>query len=310
MVSGGKIRVSVLKEDPAREKHWYLPWLAAFAINIAILLFLAATIGARVDYGSPVPNKTIPIVIIAAEQAAAALPRTPKAPEVPAETPVVVDTEPVREPVQAEIPPPPLPISERQPDLAPELAEAIGAGARSFDLPDIALPEGQGGGPTGVVAIYCPQIFSDPDKAAECAGRDIRSGWQRTNEDWSTIAGSLLRGGVNVPRVPLYGPDWRDPLGPNETYYEAQDLSVILGPKIARAVEDERKGRWLKEGQQGVFQMTNPTTQSASNYGIGTPYYLESWEPTWAQREDPSISLRDLERLKRDYDNGGDSGEE
>jgi hypothetical protein len=263
----------------------------------------------RIEFGTPVPDNAIPVIILAAEQADLRPENEAPLPEEPVEE--EIEPEQVRdEIVEEEIPPPPpQPEPEPQPEPDPEaeeptLEEELANGATSFALPEVALPEGEGGGPSGVVAIFCPDLFDDPDKAAECAGRDVRSGWERTDEDWSGIVQALRRGGVNVPDSPAYGPDWREPLAPNETYYEPQDLAAIVGAKRARQIELARKGRWLKEGQEGTFQRTNPVTQSNSNFGIGTPYFLESWQPTWSQREDPSVSTQDLEELKEYYDSG------
>jgi len=84
---------------------------------------------------------------------------------------------------------------------------------QAIPLPSVDLPVGETAaipGQSGVVAIFCPDEFTNEDKQQECAGRtEIRSGWRpgASGENWDE-ATRLLRqerrgGGVgNAP--PLY----------------------------------------------------------------------------------------------------------
>ncbi len=100
-------------------------------------------------------------------------------------------------------------------DVEPVFGSRAGrlAGARSR-LPIVELPqiEGQGSAPgavagaSGVVAIFCEEQFSDPNKIAECAGRvQILSGWRPgdSGEDYSRavelIREAQRRGRGNQP---------------------------------------------------------------------------------------------------------------
>ena len=208
-------------------------------------------------------------------------------------------------------PPPPPPPAERLAEEAedpyagltgPEIDELY---KRRNQIPQVALPEGQAGGISGVVAIFCDDVFTNDDKIQECAGRgDIRSGWRRTSEDWSGITASLRRGGVNVPGgSPYAGPGRGGDLGENETYYEPVDQGLIIGPKLARKLENERKFRDLQDERAGVMLVTDPLEDSLSNTGGGVPNYIQDqWEPSWTLRDDPVLDQATIEELERQRD--------
>jgi hypothetical protein len=81
----------------------------------------------------------------------------------------------------------------------------LGAAVPSIALPEVDAGEGR---PDGVVGVDCYRIFDGQrEKALECAGRDILSGWRaevaNLGEDWDRFAAEL---GTGRRRSIRYGP--------------------------------------------------------------------------------------------------------
>ena len=176
-------------------------------------------------------------------------------------------------------------------------------GRRSFILPRVqlptagapvaALPEGQATtlpGQSGVVAIFCPEEFrNNPDKIEECAGRtEIRSGWRpgASGEDFSKAA-RLLR---KNRETGFTGQNAGGQFSPEETrrFLEAQRRRALQDPRrSAGAIND----LGTTFGEQG-----NNAASNRPNIGP------RPVEPSWTLREDPNLSAKDLERLRRDLE--------
>ncbi|WP_306253352.1 hypothetical protein [Parvularcula sp. IMCC14364] len=224
---------------------------------------------------------------------------------------VVAEPEPELEIVETYQPYVPPPAAEPEPEVdysnltGPEIDALY---AQQSALPDVSLPDVGGDGSSGVVAIFCPEQFDNRDKAEECAGREILSGWTRTTEDWSGITSALRRGGVSVPdETGQYGPGWRGALAENEEYYERRDLGLIIGRDAARRLEQQRGYEQLKQASVGTEATTDATAQSLDNLGAAVPCYVDdcNWEPSWTITQDPNIDTDTVERIMRE----GDSGE-
>ncbi|MEM9810495.1 MAG: hypothetical protein AAF788_04645 [Pseudomonadota bacterium] len=85
-------------------------------------------------------------------------------------------------------------------DSAPDedLGEQVTAARAGVTVPSVALPDVDAGEgrPEGIVGVDCYELFSgDEDKALECAGRVILSGWRAEiadlDSDWDRFAGEL-----------------------------------------------------------------------------------------------------------------------
>lgn len=133
-------------------------------------------------------------------------------------------------------------------ETAPEedLGEQVTASNLGVAVPSVALPEVDAGEgrPDGIVGVDCYRVFdNNQDKALECAGRDILSGWRaelaRYDDDWARFAGEL--GTAN--RQIRYGP-LRAPLDP-QTFGYPSGLEV---PKEVQA-EYERQVAELRRRQ-------------------------------------------------------------
>ncbi|MCI5046059.1 MAG: hypothetical protein MRY59_01055 [Aquisalinus sp.] len=229
-------------------------------------------------------------------------------PEPPVQEVIEPETEPeVIETIEPYIPPPaPAPQPEPEIDYSNLTGPEIDAlYAQQSALPEVSLPDVGGGGSSGVVAIFCPDEFEDRDKIEECAGREVLSGWTRTNEDWSGITSALRRGGVNVPdEAAQYGPGWRGELGENEAYYERRDLGLVIGREAARRLEQQRGYQQLKQASVGTESTTDATAQSLDNLGGAVPCYVDdcNWEPSWTITQDPNIDTDTVERIMREGD--------
>jgi len=123
---------------------------------------------------------------------------------------------------------------EEPPDA--ELGQDVAVVKAGVDIPQVALPEvdpGEGR-PDGVVGVDCYTVFSDDsDKALECAGRDILSGWREEvanlGEDWSRFARELGTANRQIRYGPLRGrPD------PRLTGF---DPNLQVPPEVAKAYE-------------------------------------------------------------------------
>ena len=163
----------------------------------------------------------------------------------------------------------------------------------------VDLPEGEASA-TGVIAIRCYELFTDQDKAAECAGRDILSGWQAQAGQFDGIAQSMRQGDAG-PETP-FGPSARAPLKDNEEYYGRSKVpQILLGPKLAKELEDAAAIDGLKDPRRA----TNAPTTTGSGYdsmGLDDPIPTSSngFVPSWVLRDDPDLDLKDIERIMSD----------
>ena len=163
----------------------------------------------------------------------------------------------------------------------------------------VDLPEGEASA-TGVIAIHCYELFTDQDKAAECAGRDILSGWQAQAGQFDGIAQSMRQGDAG-PETP-FGPSARVPLKDNEEYYGRSKVpQILLGPKLAKELKDAAAIEDLKDPRRA----TNAPTTTGSGYdsmGLDDPIPTSSngFVPSWVLRDDPDLDLEDIERIMRD----------
>lgn len=157
-----------------------------------------------------------------------------------------------------------------------------------FSLPKVDLPKGSAAAPgtSGVVAVFCPEEFTNKEKAAECAGRtEIRSGWRpgASGEDFSKAAKVLQQ---------------------RRQEGDFSGDAVTFGPAIAREADEARRRRDLEDFRKsqgsvndlGTNQTGDPA--AASRPGIGPA----DFEPSWTKREDPLVDQKDVDKLKRDLE--------
>ncbi|MFN0022330.1 MAG: hypothetical protein ACKVS5_00360 [Parvularculaceae bacterium] len=159
---------------------------------------------------------------------------------------------------------------------------------RRFSLPQVDLPEGDTParpGTSGVMAIFCPEEFTDKEKAAECAGRtEIRSGWRpgSSGEDFSKAA-SILK---QRSRDGDFSGD-----------------AVTFGPEIARAAADRARLEDLEDFRRGQAASTNAAGIAPDPGAASRPDLLDpAQEPSWTRREDPLVDEDDVEKLRKDLE--------
>lgn len=140
---------------------------------------------------------------------------------------------------------------EMEGDEAPEedVGEQTSVAKIGVEIPQIALPEVDAGEgrPDGVVGVDCYAVFSqDANKALECAGRDILSGWraevENLGEDWERFARDLGIG----ERVIRYGP--RNARGELlEGFVRTEQIPVEVQERYALEVERLRRRQLIEE---------------------------------------------------------------
>lgn len=237
----------------------------------------------------------------------------PQVIEPPPPEPEEPEPEPEEPPEPIDLPETDLPLPEDMPDaIAPDAPDEApppppppiddGSG---FALPDVALPDtDQGlGTPDGLVALNCYEQFSDPDKAAECAGREILSGWRAdvaTREDWEKIARDIRRGGVDVP---IYGPDALADLGDRQRIYRPADPrfrnrqfdSARRYDEAFASPEEAARFRQLQDPRRYIGDGAGV----AGGYGIPDVTPMSGWQPSWQLRDDPNIDEREVQEYLR-----------
>ncbi|GJL92090.1 MAG: hypothetical protein DHS20C04_17490 [Hyphococcus sp.] len=200
-----------------------------------------------------------------------------------------------------------------EPEAEPELAEAPPEepsgddmfdeepvfGRRSFIAPQVALPQVDlSGAPlpdgaaailpgdSGVVAIFCPEQFTNADKQEECAGRrEIRSGWRpgASGEDWSRATELLKRDRERGITGPTVGPA-----------YETRRDAIDYG-----RVEELRD---FRRTQNDVNNLPDAGDDNLNRgvEGNRPPIAPPAFEPSWTLRDRPEgISQKDLDELER-----------
>ncbi|MFC3301472.1 hypothetical protein [Parvularcula lutaonensis] len=119
-----------------------------------------------------------------------------------------------------------------------EVGEQTTAARVGVDIPSIALPEVDAGEgrPDGIVGVDCYAVFSDNrEKALECAGREILSGWRAElastlADDWTSFAETLGTGRRQIRYGPL-----RAPVNPQEFGYPS---GLEVPPEVLRQYEE------------------------------------------------------------------------
>lgn len=201
------------------------------------------------------------------------------------------------------------PAEEIESEVEPDLAEAPSGddafdeepvfGRRTLLTPRVALPqvdlsgtplpEGAAAilpGDSGVVAIFCPEQFSDADKQAECSGRtQIRSGWRpgASGEDWSRARELLQRDRERGITGPTHGPVV-ETLRNRTDYGDAEALRDFrrADPGISNLPDAGDDN--LNRGVEGNRPAIGP----------------REFEPSWTLRDLPEgLSQKDIDELKR-----------
>ncbi|WOI52628.1 hypothetical protein [Parvularcula sp. LCG005] len=273
-----------------------LPWAGALALNLLLagsLFHLAVPDEPRGRLEPKVAN----VFVVPTRPAEAE-----RYPEIEA-TPSASDTTAVAEEEEGPVPAPEGELAEQP------AATAVPAGrsAPVDDLPSVAVPEVDQptGDPAGIIALNCYQFFSDPDKAAECAGREVLSGWQAEingGEDWGRIAEDLRRGGYARPS---YGPDALAGMGENTTVYERadprfRDRTFDPTPRRFREAFDSPEELAKFDALRDPRKYASPFNQDAfADNGTRPIEPLSGWAPSWMLRDDPDIDQKDLGELLR-----------
>ncbi|MEM6913656.1 MAG: hypothetical protein AAF511_06735 [Pseudomonadota bacterium] len=170
---------------------------------------------------------------------------------------------------------------EQAGDDAPnaDLGEDIAVAKAGIDIPSIALPDidaGEGR-PEGFVGVDCYAVFEDQDKARECAGRAILSGWRAEladlGEDWDRFAEELGTERRQIRYGPLRGSV------PNSTVssYRANPYAVPREVRALYAAELEARRRaeavrrFELQGEAQVGTEALQDSQDAANYDPAAP---------------------------------------
>jgi hypothetical protein len=183
------------------------------------------------------------------------------------------------------------PVFGRRTFLAPQVA------LPQVDLSGTPLPEGAAAllpGDSGVVAILCPEQFTNEDKQAECAGRrQIRSGWRpgASGEDWSRATELLKRDRERGISGPTAGPAF-------ETRRDAIDYGQV------ESLRDFRRN------DAGVNNLPDAGDDNLNRGVEGNRPAIgpKEFEPSWTLRDLPEgmtqKELEELERQLREADDG------
>lgn len=288
----------VWRESPSLRRA--VPWGIAAGFHVLAWIILAKTPFLQLGRGLPEAPETVVSVFVVPPQPQ---PITP------------VALEDIEAEVTAEAVPTALPADEPEETASPDTAEPAVATAEtptptakpSPATPDVTLPtvDAGRGRRDGLVALSCYDQFSDPDKAAECAGREIRSGWQgnvdEIGEDWSKIAEDMRRGGYAAPS---YGPDPLAGMGEGTRVFEGEDVQF-------RNREFDRWGRYTRsfnspqeyreyQRMRDFRRYVGEGGAISSGYGISETVPLSGWQPSWQLRDDPNIDRRELDALARE----------
>ncbi|NRA30709.1 MAG: hypothetical protein HRU11_10670 [Parvularculaceae bacterium] len=243
-----------------------LPFAASIAFNVALVLILAVgytSFVAKGIVGAGIGERVVTVALFEADEIA------------PLEiNPEDVETdEEVEDAEEADIAMDAIPegnaIEDGEVEAAPsgdeppdaELGQDVAVVKAGVATPQIALPEVDAGEgrPDGVVGVDCYTVFADDsDKALECAGRDILSGWREEvanlGEDWTRFAREL--GTAN--RQIRYGPLRARP----DPRLQAYDPALQVPPEVAKAYE-AHLARLRREQQEREYGRISKTRQDA-----------------------------------------------
>lgn len=313
MEDEGKIQpgrsVSPSGRDPDALSRRRLSWGLAVTGNLLFFLLFGMVARVVIKPGSPNPDDTIPVIVVAAEDIFPK-PEITEDDFVPVEpedqepaTPAAVTSSEAEESEDLPEPPEPEIVETEEEADQPVPPKPSLPPQRAAPLPEVDLPEAQSGGPAGVIALQCYEIFSDPDKAAECAGRtEIRSGWTAEGTDWSGIVSSLRQGGIDAKEgQPLYGPAQASlPRGNDFTSNFGE--RGYLGPKVADDLHDIERFQAMKDPRSTISEMQSPVDNQFSNLGDGgtVPLFLERWEPSWVLKDDPYVDQKLIDEMIRE----------
>lgn len=181
-------------------------------------------------------------------------------------------------------------------------AEAAPAPGGDVAPPRVRVPkvdEGRGV-PDGIVAIDCDDWFEDRTRAAECAGREITSNWEKTlsgeeSERWKEAA-ELLRRGRH--RRETKGPDRFGDLAQDEELYEKEDPRFTPRAPMRRFAEAFE----TREEYERFLALQDPrlyigNTELGPNHFGSSGDPLSGWRPSWQLREDPTVDAKTLDEF-------------
>lgn len=155
-------------------------------------------------------------------------------------------------------------------------------GAGRLALPPVDLPKGETSavpGTSGVVAIFCPEVFTDKEKIAECAGRpEIRSGWRpgASGEDFTKAAAAL-----------------KD----RRRHGDFSNDDVTFGPELARQAEERRRIEELG-GKSGGDDVDAGIGRDPAA-GTRPDFVPPGDEPSWSRRDDSLVDQAEVEKLRK-----------
>lgn len=198
----------------------------------------------------------------------------------------------------------PAPEQEESPAL-PLAPPPVATGPSDIDVPEIETARGT---PDGLVALNCDREFEDRQRAAECAGAEIRSDWRaayetRDNEQWAAAAERLRTGRYRGPFE--VGPDQYGRLRENEELYQPRDPRFRAGPgpssggggaNYAAAFDSpEEYQRFLSTYDSRKYVGQNQGLNNDTS--LAWPEPLSGWRPSWQLREDPHIDNKQMEEF-------------
>lgn len=283
------------------------PWAGALALNTVLAALIVTFSFERPPKGRPDAVAVVSVYVVPPPSAPPVIPEAQEPPEPPkpAEKDEEAGGEGVAAPAQA--------AADRIADAVPIVAQDVAttptpppATRRPVNVPTIALPQTQQGvgTPEGLVALNCYDHFEDADKAAECAGREILSGWQgevaAIEGDWVEVARNMRRGGIARPVV---GPDPLGGLGENTEIYQPADPRFVprefveLGRyrESFRTKAEYDKFRALNDPKTYI-SMNNP---AMADGGTAPSEPISGWRPSWMLRDDPNVDQAAINELLR-----------
>ncbi|MCQ8185647.1 hypothetical protein [Parvularcula maris] len=258
------------------------PFLASLAFNLALIVILAAgytSFVAKGVVGAGLGERVITVRFFEQQN------RPEQA------TPEALPEEELPEPEEAEIGAETLPegiaitegeeVGEDQGDEAPQAEEGadvtssqLGVAVPSIALPDVDAGEGR---PDGIVGVDCYRIFrGDREKALECAGREILSGWRaeiaNLGEDWDRFGEELGTGRRAIRYGPLRGTlnpaDYGLPTGMEVSPTMQRRYEQALAAQKARSLEALTE---QSKGTEKAIEEERRRDQDAATYSPVSP---------------------------------------
>ena len=159
----------------------------------------------------------------------------------------------------------------------------------SMNLPEGSPPPGDAAiqpGDSGVVAIFCPEQFTDEEKQKECAGRpEIRSGWRpgASGEDWSRATELLKQDRNRGVTGPTAGPA-------AELIYRRRELE---------RTEDLQDFRRSMDGVNNLPDAGDDNIMRGVE-GNRPDIGPKAFEPSWTLRDDSELTQQEIEQLEKE----------